>query len=307
MADQVDPAGHVARRDVTFESAGDTCAAWWYEAAGSTVAQGDAPCVVMAHGFSMTRGDGLADYAERFAAAGVHVLVFDYRFFGDSGGAKRQRFRMGEQRDDWRNAIEFARSRPGVDPKRIVLWGFSFSGGHVAELLIRGVDVAAAIVTCPFVDGIGRVLVTSPKLIAWIIPRAVLDAAGRHTLIPVTAEPGGHAAMTLPGEAAGFAASMTHESAWRNEVSPAVFLTVALLRSAHKADRISVPLWVGHADKDISAPGRKIDVLAERAPKGELFEFEGDHFAAFHGQGFETVVGEQVAFLRRTVLAPVPE
>lgn len=285
------------RSDVTFSSGGDSCAGWWYDAGRS-----DAPCVVMAHGFSMTREDGLGAYAERFAAAGAHVLVFDHRFLGDSGGAKRQRFRMKEQREDWRNAIEFARRQPGVDPKKIVLWGFSFSGGHVTELLTHGVDVAAAMVLCPFVDGMGRVLRTSPKLVAWIIPRAIADAVGRHTLIPVTAEPGGHAAMTLPGEAAGFAASVPEGSTWRNEISPAVFLTVAFVRSARKAGRIGIPLWVGRGDKDISAPPGQIAVLAERAPQGELFEFEGDHFAAFGGDTFEKVVADQVAFLKRTVL-----
>lgn len=286
------------RRDVSFDSAGDAVAGWWYDAK-----RAHAPCIVMAHGFSMTRGDGLAAYAERFAEAGAHVLVFDHRFLGDSGGAKRQRFRMGEQRADWRAAIEFARQQPGVDPAKIVLWGFSFSGGHVAELLTSGIDVAAAMVLCPFVDGMGRVLKTSPKAIAWIVPRAIKDAVGRHTLIPVTAEPGQHAAMTLPGEAAGFAASITPESTWRNEISPAVFLTVALLRSARKADRIRVPLWVGRGSDDISAPGGQIGVLADKAPHGELFEFEGDHFAPFHDPGFKTVVAAQVAFLKRTVLA----
>jgi pimeloyl-ACP methyl ester carboxylesterase len=33
----------------------------------------------MAHGFSLTRHDGLPAYAERLAAAGADVLLFDYR------------------------------------------------------------------------------------------------------------------------------------------------------------------------------------------------------------------------------------
>ena len=41
----------------------------------------------MAHGFSLTRHDGLAAYAEALAAAGAHVVVFDHRYLGDSGGS----------------------------------------------------------------------------------------------------------------------------------------------------------------------------------------------------------------------------
>ena len=48
------------------------------------------PCVVMAHGFGATRDASLAPYAERFAAAGMHVLLFDYRHFGTSEGQPRQ-------------------------------------------------------------------------------------------------------------------------------------------------------------------------------------------------------------------------
>src|SRR5690349_12232106 len=117
------------RAELRFRSAGDECAAWLYRPAGP----GPSPCVVMAHGFSLTRHDGLPAYAERLAAAGAAVLVFDHRYLGDSGGVPRQRFRTLAQRQDWRAAVEFARRLEGVDPSRIVLWGFSFSGGVAVQ------------------------------------------------------------------------------------------------------------------------------------------------------------------------------
>ncbi len=73
------------REDLTFPSGDGHCAAWLYRPASG----GDAvPCVVMAHGFSLTRHDGLADYAERLAEAGVAVLVPA----GASAGAKAAGF-----------------------------------------------------------------------------------------------------------------------------------------------------------------------------------------------------------------------
>ncbi len=128
------PSPSPVREDVEIESDGALLAAWFYPA---HTTQPSAPCVVMGHGFSMTRADGLDEYAERFAAAGVHVLVFDHRYLGDSGGEPRQRFRIGHQQRDWRHAVAYARTRPEVDAASIVLWGYSFAGGHVAALLAR--------------------------------------------------------------------------------------------------------------------------------------------------------------------------
>ena len=255
----------------------------------------------MAHGFSLTMRDGLASYAEAFAAAGLHVLVFDHRYLGESGGEPRGRFRIGEQQDDWRAAIDFARSQPGVS--QVVLWGYSFSGGHVTSLLGRGTDVAAALVLCPFADGLARVLRTPPLTSARIIPRAVLDAVGRTNHIPVTGPVGSVAAMPFAGEQEGFAASIGPDSRWANSITPAVFLTVGLFRPVRHARRITVPLWVGRLSDDITVSGTAVGRLAARAPRAELHEYAGDHFDPFHGELPAQIVADQVDFLRRQGLA----
>src|SRR3954447_3673537 len=111
------------RKDVVFDSGGETIAAWLYRPEGD----GDVPCVVMAHGFTGTREDGLPPYAEAFAAAGFAALLFDYRHFGDSTGAPRQLLDVRSQHEDYTQAIAFARGLDGIDASRIVLWGSSFS------------------------------------------------------------------------------------------------------------------------------------------------------------------------------------
>lgn len=295
------PPARPDRLDVEIPSGDAEVAAWWFPAVTDDP---QAPCVVMAHGFSLTRADGLAEYAESFAAEGMHVLVFDHRFLGDSGGAPRQRFRIAAQQQDWRRVVAYAAARPDVDPRRIVLWGYSFAGGHVTSLLGKGgLDVFAAMVLCPFADGLKRVLATPLRVSAWVIPRAVLDALGRHVTIPVTAPAGGRAAMAFAGEADGFAASVRPGSRWRNQISPAVFLTVALFRPVRRASRIRPPLWVGRCAEDITVDAKAVGTVATRAPRGELHEFEGDHFAPFTGQSDAAIIASQVAFLRRVVLA----
>lgn len=164
----------VEREELRFPSAGDQCAGWLYRPDATS----QAPCVVMAHGFSLTRHDGLPAYAERLAAAGTAVLVFDHRFLGDSGGTPRQRFREAEQMQDWRSAVTFARSLESVDQARIVVWGFSFSGGHAVETAAADPNVAAVLALCPLLDGLARVLATPLPLSAWLTPRALADQAG---------------------------------------------------------------------------------------------------------------------------------
>jgi fermentation-respiration switch protein FrsA (DUF1100 family) len=286
------------RSEITFSSGGDAIAAWLYGAEG----EGRRPCVVMAHGFSLTRHDGLEPYAQRLAAAGAAVLVFDHRYLGDSGGEPRQRFRKSAQLEDWRAAVAHARGLDCVDPERVVLWGFSFSGGHVIETAAADSRIAATLALCPLVDGIPRALTTPPTLSAWLIPRAIADQLGRHNLVPVTGQPGTHAAMTFAGEADGFAASIPDGSPWRNEISPGVFLSIALHRPITKARHIQTPVWVGVGERDISVSRRRVERFAGRAPKGELHRYPYDHFGAFLHDGPARVADDQIDFLRRNGL-----
>lgn len=285
--------------DVTFPAGDAHCVAWLYRPPAAAAATGAGTCVVMGHGFSLTRHDGLAAYAERFADAGASVLVFDHRHLGDSPGEPRQRFRTREQREDWRAAVSYARGVTGVAPARIVLWGFSFGGGTVVETAAADRLVAATLALCPMVDGLARVLATAPPTAAWLVPRALADQLGHHNLVPVTAQPGEHAAMALPGEADGFAASVPEGSPWRNEISPAIFLTVGAHRPLAKARRVRAPLWVGVGERDVTVSKSAAERLAERAPQGELHSYPYDHFGAFVGEGPARVAGDQIEFLRR--------
>ncbi len=76
-------------------------------------------------------------YAERFAQAGYHVLVFDYRHFGDSEGEPRQILDIKKQHQDWHAAISFARGLPGIDlPGRGAL--FTSAAGRKDEHALAG-------------------------------------------------------------------------------------------------------------------------------------------------------------------------
>ena len=285
----------VERRELRFPSAGDACAGWLYR----PQADGPAPCVVMANGFSMTRHDGLPAYAERLASAGAAVLAFDYRYLGDSGGLPRQRLRTAAQMQDWRAAVAYARTLEGVDERRIVLWGFSLGGGHAVETAASDPRIAATLALCPMLDGFARVMATPARLSAWLIPRALVAQLGGQDLVPVTAQPGGRAAMALPGEADGFAAVVGPGSPWRNEISPAIFLSVGLHRPVRRARAVSSPVWLGLGERDVTVSAKAIERFAERAVKAELHRYPYDHFGAFIDGSPDRVASDQIDFLRR--------
>jgi fermentation-respiration switch protein FrsA (DUF1100 family) len=103
----------------TFLSGGDPVDAWHFAGAP------DRPVVVMAHGLAGTKDSGLAEFATPLAAAGYHVLAFDYRGFGASGGAPRQTVSVAAQQDDYRAAVDAGQLAGRVDPTKVVLWGTS--------------------------------------------------------------------------------------------------------------------------------------------------------------------------------------
>src|SRR6185437_17170203 len=79
--------------------------------------------------------------------------------------------------EDWAAAISFARTRDDVDGSRIVLWGTSFSGGHVITTAARHTGITAVIAQCPFTDGMTSVLAMHRTTALKVGARAVIDLA----------------------------------------------------------------------------------------------------------------------------------
>lgn len=294
------------REDLTFDSAGTTIAAWLYRPVDADA--GPVPCVVMAHGFSATRRDGLEPFAERFADAGLGVLVFDYRGFGDSGGEPRQVISIAAQQEDYRAAIAAAAQVPWVDPSRIALFGSSFSGGHVVSVAADAPLVAAVVSQAPFADGRAQLRVVPPATAARATVDALRDVAraalGRPPLlIPAVGPTGSYAVMTAPEAEPGFGAIVGAGSHWRNAVAARVMLHVGLWRPIRDAARVRCPLLVCVCDRDATTPPEPAAQMALAAPHGELVRYPIGHFDIYVGEAFERAVADQVAFLQR-VLTP---
>lgn len=138
------------RADIAFDANGTTLRGWFY-----TPNSGAAPfpTVVMAHGFTALKEMGLDDYAEVFAAAGLAVVVYDQRNFGDSEGSPRHEIDPIAQMRDYRHALTYAEARPDVAADRLAIWGTSYSGGLVLMAAALDRRVRCVVSQVPFISG----------------------------------------------------------------------------------------------------------------------------------------------------------
>ncbi len=297
-----------SRTATSFDSHGVSCAATVYRAEPRPA--GPAPVIVMAHGFGSVRALRLYAYAERFAAAGYTVVVFDYRGFGDSEGEPRQLLDISMQHQDWRSALAFARTLEDVDADRVVAWGTSFAGGHVLTLAGQGEPLAAVIAQVPHVSGPAAVRATGLKASARLLPAAVRDqvrAVRRRepVYVDLVGQPGRTAVMTSP-DAASALERLTNDSgiergAYREDVAARIALRIGFYSPGRRASRITCPVLVQIAQHDAITPRAVAEKAAARIPQSTVHVYDCGHFDPYVEPNFGRVIDDQLAFLQAHV------
>ena len=150
----------VTSRQVTFYSDGTACYARLFFPRGFN-ARRKWPAVVVGHGIN-AQAVGIERYAARFADRGLVAMAIDYRTYGYSGGdvlllepdtttdaravwekearikVRRTNLNNFRETEDFRSAISYLQTEPGVDPERIGIWGSS--NGASVVLMVAGLD-----------------------------------------------------------------------------------------------------------------------------------------------------------------------
>lgn len=259
----------------------------------------------MAHGTSGVR-EQLKHYVPRFTAAGMHVLLFDYRHFGTSDGEPRQLLSVRRQLQGYAAALDFIRKVPGVDAERVGVWGSSLSGGHVVDVAVSDGRVAAVVAQAAAMDnlatvrrvveyaGFGQLL----KL-TWLgmvdVARSVFGMSPR--LVPAGGAPGELAMMTTPDTLPGLKG--IEAPGWRNELCGRLSLTLALHRPGLKAGRLPCPILIAICDEDSLVVPAAAEAAARRAGNlATVKHYAMGHFDIYLGEWFERSVNDQVAFLQ---------
>jgi fermentation-respiration switch protein FrsA (DUF1100 family) len=291
------------REDTTFDSHGTSCAAWLYRPDGVE----RPPIIVMGHGFAAIRALRLAAYAERFAEAGFAVVVFDYRGWGDSPGEPRRVLNIGAQQDDWQAALAYARGLDGVDGGRVVAWGSSFGAGHVLSLAAEDRNLAAIVAQVPHVNGPASVRANSPVMVTRLAVAGLYDQLGgalgrRPYRVPAMAVPGKLGMMSSPdavGITERLAGDRYEELLPENDVAARVALRVPFYSPGRVAAKITAPALLQLAKLDEITPYGVALKAAKRIPKGEVLSYDCGHFDPYVDPLFDTVVSDQVDFLKR--------
>lgn len=298
------------REETEFSSNGIRCAATLFRPMAAAPDPLVRPVVVMAHGFGAPRAHRLYAYAEVFARGGYIVVVFDYRFWGDSDGWPRNVLSIPDQLDDWRRAIEFARTLPGADPDRIVAWGTSFSGGHVINLAGSGEKLAAIIAQVPHVSGPAAVRARGMLSGLRLIPAAIEDVV-RATLkyepryIASVGHPGDLAMLNSPDVMPGIRrleqqAGLTG-SEYPHQVAARIVARIGLYSPLRKAAAVSCPTLIQIALSDVVTPAAPARKAAARMFHAVVREYDFGHFDFYVEPAFPTISADQLNFLKTTV------
>jgi fermentation-respiration switch protein FrsA (DUF1100 family) len=293
------------RSDVSFPSGGLTCRGWFYRAEGPAAAA--KPAIVMSHGITAVKEQHLAPYAERFAAEGFNVLVFDYRFLGASDGQPRGHIDPQLQHADIRAALSWVGVQPGVDADRIGLWGTSFSGGHA--LFVGAFDPRVKVVvaqvpalnlphslinliTREIFNGLLRTLVDD---------RAAREAGGEGASLPVVNEPGKPAFLASADAHAWFMAAAEMAPAWRNSISLESLARVAEYIPDAVIELIAPkPLLMQVATNDSLVPVNLARQAFHRAGEPKQIEvYDCGHFDPYTNEPWHSqFLGSQVRWFR---------
>lgn len=298
------------RRDVTFVSQGLKLAAWYYVPKNLKPDE-KRPAIVMAHGFSAPKEALLQNFADRFAAAGFVVLVFDYRYLGASEGEPRNQIFPGEQIEDYKNAITWAQLQKEINPERIGVWGTSYSGAHVLHLAAFDRRVKAVVSQVMLVDGPANAArlnrADNLPLVAGFLAqdRAQRYTSGKINYLPVVAPEGQPSALPTP-ESYDFFMKVVASSAprWENRVTLESMEKFLEYNPAANIHRISpTPLLMVVAEDDRLTPTDLAIEAYQRArePK-KLVMFRGGHFNAYQEPGLNTTAPAAVDWFKQWLM-----
>jgi fermentation-respiration switch protein FrsA (DUF1100 family) len=270
---------------LTFESAGVGCAGLYYRPDGEAL-----PAVAMAHGFSGVKEMDIPAFAERFAAAGIAVLLFDYRYFGGSAGEPRGRLHPAAQIEDYRNALSWLALRDEIDAERLGVWGTSFSGAHVLHLGAFDRRVKAVVSQIPAIDlYLNAQRLMTPRQFA-----SSLQLIGANRLRQyATGELATMKVVAPEGEPCLLPSQESYENltrlqatvapSWRNVVTVDSIERILEYRPALSIELISpTPLLMIVGGRDaLTPPEFALDAFARAREPKSLYYFNGGHYDAY--------------------------
>lgn len=253
----------------------------------------------------------VAEIAEYFQRAGFTVLTYDPRSIGQSEGKPRNEIDPTRNAEDYHDALTFLKNHALVDPARIALWGFSFSG--MVALTAAALDKRA------------KAVVAVSPLSIFEFPRdkwpGVLAKAMKDRESQLAGNPAFYIPMiTESGEnPAGFGSGIDKEGfkliAGAKTIVPNFELPTTLKSYYHIAawNPLALmpfvsptPVMVVTPENDLVSPANNQKSLIFdkfQHPKRQLLVPGKGHMDVLSGKDFDGVLDAQVEFLRQVLRA----
>ena len=284
----------VEAENITFKADDGTALRGWHFPP-TNATSGSAPIIVLHHGFSGVKEFYLDNYASLFAQAGLGVLVYDPRGFGDSEGRVRHEIDPFQQIADFRDAITFAMTLPRVDAKRIGAWGSSYGGGVAIQATAVDLRIQCVVAQIPFLSGGAFWSHVPPEardqLARLFSAERSERAAGKPPMtMPVVSQDPAKTPCVLPTREAWEWCTEAGNRApnWRNEVTVRSFEMISSFEPAAYIDRIAPRpfMMIGAAHDDL-IPIEIAQQVFDRAqePK-EFVKLACGHFGAYQNEPF---------------------
>ena len=270
-------------------------------------AQKKQPFIIMAHGFGAERTWKLPDFAAKFAEAGIGVLNFDYRNFGDSPGEVRQWVSPSRHREDFHAALAFLRTHPRVEKDRIGLWGASLSGGNALMAAAEDGRIKAVSCLVPFFDS-WAVMARMPwvgflPVTAMALADAVAALVGQSVSMQLAGDPGDFAFLTFPGWKEGILKSVPKGSRWENKLPARIALELPLHRPVLKAEQVNCPVLIQYGKRDEGIPAESVLETAKKIRDVEVEEYSMGHIQPFKEPWFSKIAARQTEFFKAKLFA----
>ena len=261
------------------------------------------------------------------------MFLFDYRNFAASTGTPRNWISPQRHIEDYHAALDFLKQKDSpiiqkVDTSRILLWGTSFSGGHVLEIASqrsgRDKRIRGVVSQVPHLSGKAAALkgIKTRGLVKMLrLALAALQDKTRHFmgLPPVTAKIIGSgsdlAIMSVtPEDKKRYLDKQPDQKlgGWINQTPVRMLLEIRFynpidtLRRQHQQQEdvsvskgkggIQVPVLLIGASLDDLCPPELIEEASTLIPNSKFMVREGTHFQIYEPQNWKFAANEMVQF-----------
>ena len=230
--------------------------------------------------------------------------MFDYRNFGASDGNRRQWINVKKQLEDWNSAIEFVKNDDRINREELMLFGSSFSGGHVIWLSAHRNDIKATIAQCPYTDTMATIKAVSPLYVLKKAPFVVADIisclTGYHPVMLKLSSYCGENALMEADEAT--TKRFIGDAKFINEAPARTLLEFVKYSPGKFFDRINNPIYVAACAKDTLCPAEKTIQLAGKARHLIYKIYDCGHFEIYLSPHFEEAINDYIRFYHQVTM-----